>query len=637
MALPQYPASPTTGDTFTVGIVTFRWDGEKWKSIAPANHEQRITDIEDKNTPFYFDTVAEATADTTLAEGNTIQIAERANGIFNVVLTSTVTPNTWNIIIGVADPSISLELDVPNVLYVSMLGALPSTDISAIIQHATSLSKNVIVDVNANIDVVAIQSIGVNLGIISTLTEINAKTDGNITATGLSNVRVYAINGGNIVGAETSGAYTAGDAFPAVVFSNCSRSYVTGLAVTAKTSLVNFESGCNYCEQNNNSHVGLFETQHANSPVGTYSYQVLGGRHNKIFNNFAEHTGDGILIGSDSVKCKIFANDIRDSFDDGIYISSGSGCSVYDNDVVNFTHTTNSPSGIKVRGSDHHVFENNVTGCRLGITVTGNGVANDGYTDRDGNQYYNGSGTRVHDNIIRECERHGLTSGNQDLETGTGNNLYPRDISFTNNIVEHCGNAGFDPIFIFGGVNVRVDGNDVIGSYKDFDSGVTEVAQTIQLNEGTLSPNTTKLINCSFTGNTIVSSATSAVIALSGVRNSRISNNESLQDSAANGLKLTDTADSKIINNDFEGTTGTETSVNEVSGSTGNYFSLNKGRVGVYQSAVSIAENNYFTGGYFGNTSIAGTPLAIGLLATTGGNLYMSKATSSSADWVQIN
>lgn len=39
MALPQYPARPTTGDTFTVGIVTFRWDGEKWKSIAPANHE----------------------------------------------------------------------------------------------------------------------------------------------------------------------------------------------------------------------------------------------------------------------------------------------------------------------------------------------------------------------------------------------------------------------------------------------------------------------------------------------------------------------------------------------------------------------------------------------------------------------
>lgn len=572
--------------------------------------------------------------------GERLFAAERSSGNgggawWSIVDATTVTEDEFSIVTGDATRSFVLRAESP--LYVSVLGAAPSTDISAAIQHATSLSKNVIVDVNANIDVVAIQSTGVNLGIISTLTEINAKTDGNITATGLSNVRVYAINGGNIVGAETSGAYTAGDAFPAVVFSNCSRSYVTGLAVTAKTSLVNFESGCNYCEQNNNSHVGLFATEPASSPVGTYSYQVLGGRHNKIFNNFAEHTGDGILIGSDSVKCKIFTNDIRDSFDDGIYISSGSGCSVYDNDVVNFTHTTNSPSGIKVRGSDHHVFENNVTGCRLGISVTGNGVVNDGYTDRDGNQYYNGSGTRVHDNVVRNCERHGLYSGNQDTETGTGNNLYPRDIAFTSNIVEFCGNAGFDPIFIFGGANIKVKNNDIIGSYKDVDAGVTEVVQAIQLNEGTNSPNVTKLINVDFSGNTIVSSATSVVIALSGVRFSKVNFNESIQDSAANSLKLTDTIDTKITGNDLEGTTGTQTSINEISGSSNNYFSLNKGRVGVYQSAVSIAENNYFSGGYFGNTSIASTPLAIGLLAVTGGNIYMSKATASSADWVQIN
>jgi len=108
MALPQYPASPTTGDTFTVGIVTFRWDGEKWKSIAPANHEQRITDIEDKRTPFYFDTVAEATADTTLAVGDVVIIEERANGIFNVI-SGTGTANTYNII---AHGSLSLSLEL---------------------------------------------------------------------------------------------------------------------------------------------------------------------------------------------------------------------------------------------------------------------------------------------------------------------------------------------------------------------------------------------------------------------------------------------------------------------------------------------------------------------------------------------
>ncbi|MBV1952541.1 MAG: hypothetical protein KUG64_10170 [Cycloclasticus sp.] len=47
MSLPNYPASPSIGDTFTVGIVTFRWDGDKWKSLAPANHEARLVDLEE--------------------------------------------------------------------------------------------------------------------------------------------------------------------------------------------------------------------------------------------------------------------------------------------------------------------------------------------------------------------------------------------------------------------------------------------------------------------------------------------------------------------------------------------------------------------------------------------------------------
>ena len=46
MVSPIYPSNPNIGDTYNVGNITFRWDGEKWKSIAPANHENRIASLE---------------------------------------------------------------------------------------------------------------------------------------------------------------------------------------------------------------------------------------------------------------------------------------------------------------------------------------------------------------------------------------------------------------------------------------------------------------------------------------------------------------------------------------------------------------------------------------------------------------
>ncbi len=57
----------------------------------------------------YFDTVALATADTTLAVGDVVIIEERASGIFDVVTVGTTPnvdlPNTRNVIVSVADPT----------------------------------------------------------------------------------------------------------------------------------------------------------------------------------------------------------------------------------------------------------------------------------------------------------------------------------------------------------------------------------------------------------------------------------------------------------------------------------------------------------------------------------------------------
>jgi len=82
---------------------TYVWymddDSGQWVEENPS-----VVDAPNRIIPFA--TVAEATADTSLAEGNTIQIAERANGIFDVI-SGTGTANTWNI---VAHGSLSLSL-----------------------------------------------------------------------------------------------------------------------------------------------------------------------------------------------------------------------------------------------------------------------------------------------------------------------------------------------------------------------------------------------------------------------------------------------------------------------------------------------------------------------------------------------
>ena len=96
MALPEYPSAPSLNDLHVVGDITFRWDGEKWKSVSPANHETRIVDLED-TAPRYYDTVAAATSDTSLAVGDIVILKDRASGVFDVI-SGTGTANTYNIV-----------------------------------------------------------------------------------------------------------------------------------------------------------------------------------------------------------------------------------------------------------------------------------------------------------------------------------------------------------------------------------------------------------------------------------------------------------------------------------------------------------------------------------------------------------
>lgn len=109
----------------------------------------------------FFDTVTLAASDTTLTVGDVVVIKERANGIFDVVLTSGVTPNAQDIIIGVSDALVSLVLRVGNSLDIKQLGAVAGSDVSSIIDRGLVISNEVIISADYEYNVINLQNYSV--------------------------------------------------------------------------------------------------------------------------------------------------------------------------------------------------------------------------------------------------------------------------------------------------------------------------------------------------------------------------------------------------------------------------------------------------------------------------------------------
>ena len=95
--------------------------------------------------------LAEVIADTKLSLGDEVTISDRANGVFDVVLSSTVTENTFNIVQCTGVPTLSLELRVSGTALASQIGAVGVADGALAINAVLPLHLSVELDDNITI------------------------------------------------------------------------------------------------------------------------------------------------------------------------------------------------------------------------------------------------------------------------------------------------------------------------------------------------------------------------------------------------------------------------------------------------------------------------------------------------------
>lgn len=117
MVAPNYPSSPTLGQQFVVGNVTFQWDGEKWKALSSADNTTRIVKAFARftgtggisNTNYYGiasvtrDGVGLYTITTEKEHPNAVVSIEVENGGIQAFMLANVlqpTPTTFSITVG---------------------------------------------------------------------------------------------------------------------------------------------------------------------------------------------------------------------------------------------------------------------------------------------------------------------------------------------------------------------------------------------------------------------------------------------------------------------------------------------------------------------------------------------------------
>lgn len=169
-------------------------------------------------------TLDESILSTSIALGDSVRITDRADGIFDVVLASTVTPNSFDIVQCSGDASLALSLRKDYPLDIRKLGAKLDgvTDDSGVLQLATVLGDILVngqcrIATNTGITTTLVfengGSLAVDSGITAFIAGMPAARQGDLIFGGLG---AYALSGGDKWPHAHVDWFNTGDAGPAI-------------------------------------------------------------------------------------------------------------------------------------------------------------------------------------------------------------------------------------------------------------------------------------------------------------------------------------------------------------------------------------------------------------------------------------
>ena len=155
----SYSETTITSITFLVGLnlddvveFTVNQVGTTLSTVLAGNVQYNGSTVQAalESQERYFDTVSSVTAYTGFVVGDVVIIEERGSALFDVVLTSGVTPNTFEVIISVAVATLSFVLRVSGNASIKAFGGVDGGEstgaINAAILYAKNNNKTTIVD-----------------------------------------------------------------------------------------------------------------------------------------------------------------------------------------------------------------------------------------------------------------------------------------------------------------------------------------------------------------------------------------------------------------------------------------------------------------------------------------------------------
>jgi Pectate lyase superfamily protein len=330
------------------------------------------------------------------------------------------------------------------------------------------------------------------------------------------------------------------------------------------------------------------------------SVEISGGSYNKAVRCHAENHGSCVLWGSSAIGTSATDCTGQNLHDNGVYGSSGSRGRVFGCDFSDLNG-----SSVKVRGSQNVVIGNTGKNGGALIGVTGNGTTADAYGA-------NGFGNIVIGNSVTESRFDGINFSLQD-------GLYARDsvIAFNtiNNVVATGGYGALRGTLTQGGV---IAGN--VCSQLACDYGI--------LYSGTASLTT----KSSMVWGNVIQDLNGAQqgIRVAYLTESLVGGNVATD--VPNLVQARFTTDSAFVANvNPNGTTALGSSA--ANSNSNNVFVSHRGQASV-DGATHANLGNFPIGTI---SPIASAPPALGLIAISSGNVYISIGTSSSADWKLVS